>query len=246
MKARVITAEAKISKEIWEILEEEGKDHKGNFYLQEEDGKRKIRAHPKRILPIRDDAAGVVHNDGTFTAKCPQCDVEAQVDVGKENSSAECSEHGSFQLNWSDTGHGHLIAKLMPQETKSTNSQPSKKAAGSKKQPAAKKQQSSATIDFDVMKKAGELWTKGGVNFDYPEYTVRTHTFIVIDDDETARKYCFNSYNGTWGKKSKQNDVERFIANQPAANGRKLGFGIKGTIEQERKRLEKAKYVREE
>lgn len=97
------------------------------------------------------------------------------------------------------------------------------------------------TVNLDEIKEYGvELWTKPQLNFDHVTMDVRAHVLLA---DDPARKLCFNTYNGTLGKKKELKDLhlEEFQANKPVQD-RKLWHELKGSLDEARQHLEKKGY----
>lgn len=211
-------------------------DHKGNVIICAK-GTEPARAHPSRLLPINPDGASVYRGETSLLANCPHC--EREIEVGITNAKhVICPDHGQFDLDWADIEAGRIPAKEV-----NINGKAPKKL---KKKPAKPRVPRSLkipmNIDFAAIKKAGgEIWTRGG-EFDYVAYTLRCHVVVVAG--KSPRKFCFNSYNMTWGKKSRANELAAFLENKQH-DGKVVGNQIKNTIEQVRKKLEKEGYIKE-
>lgn len=235
-QVRILNGEDEISDHIYTIVEPE--DRKGNFLVQNNHTQKKARVHPTRMLQFNPEGSKVYRHETELRAKCPHCDTGVTVEIG--NTSAMCAQHGGFAIDWSQISAGPRPAS--PEVAKKV---PAGKAARKPKTPAerAQKQKAHATdkIDFAALRKAGQLWTRTGVEFDYPGFEVKAHVFIIEDGDD-SRKMCFNSYNETWGKKSREEHLKHFIENKLMPGGEKVGYTIKGTIEAEHKKLEKTGY----
>lgn len=234
--ARILTVDAKISRELYKI-DAEGPDRRGNVCLH---GRNKsIRVHPKRVLPVKTGGAMVKLKDGRLVATCPKCKHEATVQFGA--TEIKCNTHGVSVLDWIGLPTGAIpmverkaVKPIQPGQVRLRRNGASNRI---------KLPKEPLTIDFATLKAKGELWSKSGIRFDYPEFAVLAHALLVTVKGVT-RKYCFNSYNGTWGKKSKQKEIEAFINNQPH-NGKSVGFLVKGDVAKERKKLAKAHYTLE-
>lgn len=238
-RARILNGLDEITDDVF-VISDEGPDKRGNYLLIEDRkvaNPRRVRAHPTRILKINPEGSPVYRHELETRANCPECGTPAGVDVGAE--CAKCTEHGTYPIDWGRVESGPRPAAPEP-EKKITTSKPKKPKATVERTPRAGR--ASTNIDFAAMKKAGELWTKVGVSFDYPGFDVKAHVFIIAGEGG-ARKWCFNSYNGTWGKKSKDDDMAMFIENKHGA--RAIGYPVKGDVEQERRKLQKAGYVKE-
>lgn len=233
-RARALLGEDNISEEVFDITE--GPDRKGNYLLV--CGQKKVRAHPSRILRINPDGAPVFRTATALMAKCPDCDEEVLVEMGAET--AECPEHGEFPLDWSEVESGVTPAtpeQLVQPKLKTKSARTPKPRAPK----PARKSKMPALIPFDDMKKAGEVWTKGGIKFDYHDYDVQAIVFIIWGD--SPRKMTFNSYNGTWGKSSHDDKLQAFI-DGTQKTGRNDWHPITKGADAVRKKLEKDGYQR--
>jgi len=239
-KARILNAEDVITEDVYTIVE--GPDRKGNFLLVNDATQKRARAHPTRILKLNPEGSPVFRQDTEMRAKCPKCDTTVVAEIAQEE--IVCPEHGTFPLDWSKIDAG--VRPAVPEPEKKTTgivkaAKKAKAASGEKTQRRAK---APIQIDFDAMRAAGEIWTKAGVEFDYPGFDVKAH-ILLIEAGADSRKLCFNSYNGTWGKKSKDEDLQLFLTNQRGPGNKVIGYFVKGTLDQERRKLEKSGYVKE-
>ena len=103
-------------------------------------------------------------------------------------------------------------------------------------------------VDFTVVAKYGvELWTKQQLKFSDPRTDVQSHVLLA---DAPARKLCFNTYNGALGKKKSNTEanflaqLEAFKANTGVAPSGISIYTLKGTLDDARKKLEKAGYTK--
>lgn len=235
--ARVLLGNDTISDDIFSI--QDGPDRKGSFLLvSTADENRRVRAHHSRLLRVCADGAAIVKTDTALTSACPDCGHDCTIEVG--DTQATCPTHGKFAIDWGKIEPGRRPAVKEPHKKVTTIARSNAKTKAGKSQ--QKKQRASMDIDFDAIKKIGELFTKSGVEFDYPGYVVKSHT-VLIDDGDNSRKYCFNSYNGTWGKKSKDVDLQSLINND--CTKKNVWYYLKRTLAQERKKLEDNGYVRD-
>jgi hypothetical protein len=247
---RHLNTKGEISKETFTVNFTE-QDRKGNPLLESK--RRKVRSHPSRILPLVKGAAlvfrGSISSNGggdksqpALLAKCPTCGNSIRVDI-KNVRQAECAEHGAFDLSWAK-----ITAGRIPVSNDITDGKPLKKASVKKKPAktrAPRVAKAPVAIDFDRLRTAGELWTRSA-EFDYPAFDVRAHVLILSGNGKTPpRKYYFNSYNGTWGKKPKDHDLSCFLDNCRTETGAIVGWVMKGTLEQERRKLTKSGYQRD-
>ncbi len=119
-----------------------------------------------------------------YNAVCPFCGYINCVNMEDQSSVFKC--HGEIDLYWID----RTINKAK------------------KPQKAAKMKAEPIVVDFEELKKVGELWTKSQIKFDDPNTDVKAHVLIIADDK--PRKLCFNTYNGTLGKKGNKLPLEDF------------------------------------
>lgn len=204
-------------------------DHRGNFLVQNRDGSRVITINPSRILPIGHGLK--VKCDHELHVICPS---GCRIAIAINDATARCKHGKNWQLDWNGmAGKGRPVPKVEHVAVKSKTESKVK---------TAKKQQYVA-INFAVLSKAGELWTKHDIEFDYPEFEVKAHV-LIIKCGEQYRKICFNSYNGTWGKTSREEEMKIFLANGRSETGKAYGYPV-GNIDKEHNKLRVNGYVRE-
>ena len=198
----------------------------------------------RRLLPrTADRAATVIEAGDRYKALCPKCGKSIVFSQGA--SDAQCSEHGVFLLHWlgvkpmsteENTGTKTPKPPKQPKPAKEKAETPPKEHKQPKpaKEPVAKKPRPSKEpqpVDLNAIAMLGELYTKQHVQFDHAHVHVQAHTLLTVE-----RKYCFNTYNGSLGKRAKQLDLAAF--HSPTE-----GFAIKD-IEKEKASLEKQGYER--
>lgn len=232
-KARALLGEDNISEEVFDIIE--GPDRKGNYLLA--CGTKRMRTHPSRILKINPEGAPVYRTATTLCVACPECEEEVLAELGSET--AQCDDHGSFPIDWSEVDSGPSPATPEQLVQPKLKTKPSRVQKPRSPKPA-RKSKTPALIPFDIMKKAGEVWIKQAP-FDYPEYTLEPIVFIIWGDN--ARKMTFNSYSGTWGKHSHDDKVHAFIDGSQKT-GRNDWHPITKSADAIRKKLEKDGYQR--
>ena len=64
------------------------------------------------------------------------------------------------------------------------------------------------------------LYRKSNVNFDHPGVEVISYCMIFAEGEQ-MRKYCFNTYNGTTGKRGEPLHVAEFVEDKPIAGAKK-------------------------
>lgn len=99
-------------------------------------------------------------------------------------------------------------------------------------------------VDLDDVKQHGvELWTKPQLNFDHAVMDVKAHALIA---DNPVRKLCFNTYDGTLGKKKKMEDLHLDdFRDNARPEGKKLWHTPKGTLDDVRQHLAKKGYAQD-
>lgn len=99
-------------------------------------------------------------------------------------------------------------------------------------------------VDLEEVKQFGELWSKDKVQFDHPTIDVKAFALLA---DTPARKVCFNTYDGTLGKKAKNLaalKLENFRDHNSDDDGKVIGYVLKRTLDEERKKLDKDGYIK--
>lgn len=134
-----------------------------------------------------------------YNAVCPFCGYINCVSMNDQSSVFKC--HGELDLYWID----RTINKAK------------------KPQKATKMKAEPIVVDFEELKKIGELWTKSQIKFDDPNTDVKAHVLIIAGDQ--PRKLCFNTYNGTLGKKGNKLPLDEFVSG--TATSRVSWYNIK-------------------
>lgn len=180
-------------------------------------GDKKLRVHKDRILPAESAGKLVPIKCGdTLRTSCPICSRVLIV----SGATAVCPVHGKMCVV--DNGYSNQNAEQEPKM----------------------KTDVQTTVDLATIASYGvELWTKPQLKFSDPRTNVQSHVLLI---DSPARKLCFNTYNGTLGKK-KANVQEFFAQLQLYKDGATTLPGtsvyvLKGTLDQARKTLEKSGY----
>jgi len=227
MQARLMTPEGGVSEELYEIVGPVDRKHCVTAIGQDS---TKKRLHKERLLPVNSlgKLVAVTHN-GKLKAACPDC-FRPLVVVG---GFAECPIHGKKPI----TSHEH------------PNGVDNQVAAVPEREPTMAKNETAAAIDLAQVTNFGcELWTKPQLKFSDPRTDVQSHVLLA---DNPPRKLCFNTYNGTLGKRKKSKTDDNFLQQLQAfkdnvsvsPNGTAV-YPLKGTLEDARNRLVKASYVR--
>ena len=82
-----------------------------------------------------------------------------------------------------------------------------------------------------------ELWTQGQVTFDHAKFDVAAH--VLLFTGENPRKLCFNTYNGTTGKKGEQLPIEAFLKGEKVSGS----YTVKD-VDKAREKLTRDGYVK--
>lgn len=206
-------------------------------------GVRRISINRRRLLPVdTDPAATVVEAGDRYRALCPACGKSVPIVQGDEAPEASCPQHGSFPLYWLGVKPMNDEVITTKPKPKAERAAPKPKAAKAprppkpKREPVQKKprvQKPAQALDIGTIVQIGELYTKSDINFDHEHVHVLAHV-LLVEGPAGVRKFCFNTYNGSLGKKSKV-DVDSFRA--PDA-----GYAVKD-LDKERTRLHRDGYV---
>ena len=83
-----------------------------------------------------------------------------------------------------------------------------------------------------------ELWTKKQIKFDHSDWDVAAH--VLLFTGSHPRKLCFNTYNGTLGKKATALPIDEFVANRKSG-GKAPWFKVED-LEKVREKLRRQEY----
>lgn len=237
-EVRIIELDGSVSQTVY-LVSQDRSDRKGLVSLKERDGPRIIRVHYRRILPISVD--GKAHVTGTgdrFWALCPTCGRPSEVVV--TDSSVTCPKcNKTYPLHWlgvkpmSAESATATKATKEPKPTKATKP----KAEAVAKEPKVVKEPIKVDLVHLAKLKHCELWTKANVKFDHERVDVATHVLLFTGD--SPRKLCFNTYNGTLGKKATELPTDAFVSGK--ADGKAPWFTV-ADLEKARAKLKKDGY----
>lgn len=211
--------------------------NKAQIQLIQKGTTREITVNPRRVLPLEaSNQACVVEMGDKFKAICPTCGCAEE--VVHDSISLECPKCSvSFPLYWlgvKPTMSSEAVTKpKKPTAEKAAKTSPKEKVEKVKKEPIR--------IDFDNLHKFGELWTMKNVKFDHVGIDVQAHC-LLYHHGGTARKLCFNSYNGTYGKKSKELPLHEFKKDIEPEDGSPKSWYNVPDIEKARAKLVKDGY----
>jgi len=237
-RVRILSHDAIISKETFEVVKPP--DPKNQMILEDRQGTT-LQIHKDRVLP--EDSAGkaaAIDLNGKYTGFCPECATGIPV----ENGTIECPAHGVFEVV--------MTSGQQPQK-KSKKKSKSKGTSKKRDEQMPKETAQPAVVDLAAVAGYGtEVWTKPQLKFDHAKVDVQAHILIAEDP---LRKLCFNTYDGTLGKKKTGDPIEElqleaFKTNTAATSGKStgkiIGYQVKGTIDDVRKQLAKAGYKKQD
>lgn len=216
-QVRILELDGTVSASIYEIDPDAPNatvraDRKGHVQLTECDTTRKVKVHFRRILPATvDNEAPVVESGDKFVALCPKCG--KAIGVTPSMAQASCDTCGEFKLHWTGVKPmADTTTTKKPSTTKNKDKKPVAKEPKPVREPI--------TPDLDAIKALPncELWMKLGVKFDHPSIDVRSYTILFTGDD--PRKFCFNTYNGTLGKRAEDLPLKAFVENEQIKNAK--------------------------
>lgn len=238
-RVRILTLEGHISQEEY-VVEIERADRKGHIALYEVGTDRKVKVNQRRVLQnCNDGDAFVVEVGDKHRAVCPKCSYVAE--VTPSDDSITCPDHGETQLQWrkGERPMADAAATTEKQETEAPTASPEVKA---KPTPAKKDKptREPIVIDFENLKKNPdfELWTKKSVQFDHEKIDVQAHVLLFTGDN--PRKLCFNTYDGTLGKKGRPLPTNEFVKDEEV-DGKKSWYAVKD-VEKAKAKLTKDGY----
>lgn len=231
---RILTLEGKVSTEEY-IVQVEVADGRGHVQLEEQGSLRTFKVNQRRIIPqsVNNGEAIVVESSNKYRAVCPTC--PTVFDITPEHTSIECPEHGIFTLHW--LGEKPVTDTTTPAANVAA---PAKTAQPStvKKE---KKTRTPVTVDLAALSltEGCELWTKSNVQFNHERIGVQSHALLFVG--EGPRKLCWNTYDGTLGKKGRPLAIESFVAGESSKDSVPW-YAIKN-LDKERTKLAEKGYV---
>jgi hypothetical protein len=231
-EVRILTLDGRVSAEQYRI-ETEKADRRGLITLIESGTSRQIKVNQRRVLVNSTDGEVLVIQTGDkFRAVCPKC--SHVVEVTPSDDIMECPTHGRHQLHWKKGERP--MAETTAKPKKPTTAKAAAKPSPEKKPKAATRDIIAVDLDAIRKLKGCELWTKK-VRFDHEKIDVQAH--VLLSTDNNPRKLCFNTYDGTLGKKSEPLPIEEFC--QDKSGDKKAWFPITD-LEQTRNKLTKSGY----
>ena len=210
-EARILQLDGKISDKVYIIRPEDNRsDSSGNLEILEKESGKVVKVHHRRILPLEAFGCAAAFGDQN-RAVCPKC---GRLFIPSEDG-INCPDDGFFTLYW--------IGEKPMTATKDEKKEKAPKVTKVVQEPIK--------IDLDQLLALEncELWIKP-VKFDHPGLDVNAYVLLNLDEDE-PRKLCFNSYDGTLGKKGKPLPIEAFMSGHQKANI----FGVKDIVKERTK-----------
>ena len=220
---RILELDGSVSRDVY-VVDQDRSDRKGHLRLIHKNSGLAKKVHHRRILTnYDDDMAVVLENGNKFYALCPKCGKTEEILPTRDDIT--CPQCGQFSLYWLSTK-----PDLGVYQTKTLNERkPKKEMAKNNK----------VDITQLLTLEECELWSKT-VAFDHERIDARA--FVLIYTAESPRKYCFNTYDGMLGKKSRLY-IEEFISNASIDGISHVPWFSISEIEAVRKKLEKSGYA---
>lgn len=236
-EVRLLLADGTISNEVY-VIETQRSDRKGHVQVKERNTTKSLKVQYRRILPVNvEGKSAVIESAGRYRSICPKCTYIEMISSNSEHLT--CPLHGRFDLYWLGVKPMTTEAQSQPQERRD------KKPTAEKKRPTAIVRPSKAIIVVDLHKIAAtqhcELWTKN-VSFDHEKYDVKSHVLLYVNGQ--PRKYCFNTYNGTLGKKSSELPIGDFINNTLPIDAKTKPWYMVQDLDKMREKLTKDGYTK--
>lgn len=276
-EVRILTVDGKVSKTVFRVdpLDEDHPDY-SEYVKSDRKGLVLLRGNNasiqvlfRRILPVSiEGQAPVIDSSGKHFTICPKCSDVFEVIDPQEANCNTCNE--IFQLYWLGT---KPMSQPMSQSNPETpvadatdaievttepvvateavvkpEAEPTaEKAVKAVKTPAANQREVRTLCLKSLANQPGcDLWTKNGVKFDHANVDVKSHALII--GGSNPRKYCFNTYDGSLGKKAKDLMVAEFLENKfevsEESDSKPPWHYIKGNFEKHLEDLTKKGYTK--
>lgn len=209
-RVRYLQIDGSVSKEVYVVFSENisrdvRSDRKGLITLKQENGQKLIKVHARRILPLSvDGKSPVIQSTDKYRTICPECGIIHGFIQRPNEDKLDCQCGSTIYLYWiGDTPKPiEKLEKAMSEEqTTPATPVPPVIEAKPKRTP---KQTSAVKIDLANFANAKNclLYTKKNIKFDHVEVDVQAHV-LLLNEPDGCKKFCFNTYDGTLGKKSK-------------------------------------------
>lgn len=235
-EVRIVCPDGRISQEVY-LIDSEKSDRKGHVLLKEKGTTKLVKVQFRRIIPVNvGGQAAVIESGGKYRAVCPNCNYVEMITAVSEYLT--CPSHGQFPLYW-------LGVKPMTEtvEKKVEKTKREKPASEPKAEKPPKVVRQPITVDMDALAGGAhcELWTRKDIKFDHERINVQSHTLLFTGTH--PRKFCFNTYNGTLGKRSEPLPIEEFLHDRAVkgAKKEKPWYGV-ADLDKARAKLQKDGY----
>ena len=206
-EVRLLLADGTISNDVY-VMETLRSDRKGHVLVKEKNTAKQLKVQHRRILPIAAfGKSAVIESAGKYRSICPKCTYIEVVTSGTEYIT--CPLHGQFDLFW--IGVKPMTIEVEPHTDDCKDKKPSAEKRSRPTQ-VVKPSKTATLADLDKIAAIQhcELWTKN-VQFDHEKFDVKSHVLLYIHGQ--PRKFCFNTYNGTLGKRSTDLPLTEFASN---------------------------------
>ena len=225
MRVQLVNPDGFISEDSYETDGEA--DRKNIVNVLDSSGKAQ-RVHKRRLVPASDtDRYAAVKAGNRLKAICPHCGRHLDIIDRK----ATCPIHGQKDVVSNEDLHNDTTKPM--RENKEMEM-------------STKQQESIPVVDIALVATFGtELWTNNNLKFSDPKTDAKAHALLA---ENPLRKLCFNTYNGTLGKR--HGDPIAILHLHEFLQGVELPktigimvYHLKGTIEQARMKLKKSGYT---
>jgi len=239
-EVRILSLDGTISKESYVTIQERS-DRNGHIKVRDANSSREINVHFRRILPRSIDGnACVIESRDKYWVICPGCGQNDEVSANSNSfTCSKCAK--TYPLHW--LGVRPMASKTTTKPTSTAKKEDKKKDSPSpNKAPKAIKEP--IKVDLGALTKLGqcELWTNSRVKFDHERIDVKAH--VLLFTGTNPRKLCFNTYNGTLGKKATELPVGDFVENKTPKGAKKGHWFPVSDLEKTRAQLAKNGYER--
>ena len=239
LKVRYITIQGSISAEEHLIDPNSEKDvivadRKGLISIQNDN--QKLLVQSRRIVPFdANHKSPVIETNNKYRTICNNCSNVLEITGSIE--SIDCEKCGkNLTLFWNGE---RPVTEILETRTDGQTAKITSNKSGKKMTETPKK--------FDMGEltnhKNFELWTKRSVKFDHVEVDVQAHVLLFTADN--PRKLCFNTYDGSLGKKATSLPIDAFAKDEAITTEKKAShkpwFYVKD-IEKARAQLKKNGY----
>ncbi len=253
MLVRYITVQGGVSEDEYVIDPENQNevvvaDRKGLVAICKHDQSTSLRVQSRRILPSGiDGMIPVIESNNKYRAVCNKCQNVLEISGATDNIKCERCDQELLLLWTGDKPMNDAVETATESKIVDNPKAKTPKPKAEKKMSKTVASQEPTKINLTEIAKSPnlELWTKRSVKFDHVEVDVQAHALLFIGDN--PRKLCFNTYDGTLGKKTKSLPIESFVKDEEVTTEKKPAhkpwFPIKD-LEKARAQLKKNGYER--